>query len=301
MKAIMLAAQNIALGGADTMVAGGMESMTNVPYYSMSARFNGLRYGHGQLLDGLLHDGLWDPYGNHHMGIAAEKCAVDYNLSREEQDNFAIESYRRSALAWENGYFDKEIVPVTISTKKGDKVISVDEEFTNVNLDRIPTLKPAFKKDGTVTAANASTINDGASALVLMAEEKAAELGLKPLARIRGFADAAREPVDFTTAPALALPKVFRAAGVERSDVDLFEINEAFSVVCLANMKLLDIAHSDINVNGGGVSLGHPIGSSGSRIVATLIHLLHRTDKTIGAAGICNGGGGAGAIVVERI
>lgn len=300
-KAIMLAAQSIALGQNDVVIAGGMESMSNVPYYLDKAR-NGYRLGHGQLTDGLVKDGLWDVYNDFHMGSAAELCSSDCNISREEQDKYAIESYKRSQAAQASGKFKNEIVPVEIMDRKGTVTLfSEDEEPNSVNFDKIPGLKPVFKKDGTVTAANASTLNDGAAALVLMSKEKAEELKLKPMARILGFADAQQAPELFTTAPAKAIPGALKQAGITANDVDFYEINEAFAVVALANNKLLNLSPEKVNVNGGAVSLGHPLGASGARIVVTLLHVLQQNKGKIGVAGICNGGGGASAIVVENL
>lgn len=301
MKAIMLGAQSIALGDTDILVAGGMESMSNVPFYLDKAR-NGYRLGHGQLIDGLVKDGLWDVYNDYHMGSAAELCAVDCNITREEQDKYAAESYRRSQAAQANGKFKDEIVPVEIKDKKGGTTIfSDDEEATSVNFDKIPGLKPVFKKDGTVTAANASTLNDGAAALVLMSKEKAEQLNLNPIGRILGYGDAQQAPELFTTAPAKAIPRALQHAGISAGEVDYYEINEAFSVVALANNKLLHLNPQTVNVNGGAVSLGHPLGASGARIVVTLLHVLQQNKARIGVAGICNGGGGASAIVVENL
>lgn len=300
-KAIMLAAQSIALGENDIVVAGGMESMSNVPYYLDKAR-TGYRLGHGQLTDGLLKDGLWDVYNDYHMGSAAELCASTCNISRETQDNFAISSYKRAQEAQNGGKFNKEIVPVEITDRKGNvTVISKDDEPFAVNFDKIPGLKPVFKKDGTVTAANASTLNDGAAALVLMSADKAKELGLKPLARILAYADAQQAPEWFTTAPSKAIPLALKRAGKEIADVDFFEINEAFAVVSLANNEKLGLAEAQVNVNGGAVALGHPLGASGARIVVTLLSVLEQNNGKIGVAGICNGGGGASALVIERI
>jgi acetyl-CoA C-acetyltransferase len=300
-KAIMIAAQSIMLGHADTIVAGGMESMSNAPYYVPKARF-GYKYGSAALIDGLEKDGLLDVYDQCAMGVFADATAKEYNISREEQDAFAIDSYKRSALATESGWFKDEIVPIEIAQKKGGVLtITEDEEFKNVNFDKIPSLRPAFTKDGTVTAANASTINDGASALILMSKRKADELGIKPIAKILGFADAEHEPKWFTTAPTSAVPRALKMAGVSKEDIDYFEINEAFAVVPLAFEKILGIPHEKMNVFGGGVSLGHPLGSSGSRIVTTLINVLHHKQGKLGAIGICNGGGGASAIIIEKM
>ena len=300
MKAIMLGAQSIMLGHNDVVVAGGMESMTNVPYYLLKARY-GYRYGNSELLDGLQYDGLTDVYNHCAMGICADNTAKEMNISREDQDTYAIASYKRSAESWKAGKFNDEVVPVEVKDRKGNVTLfAEDEEYRNVNFDKIPGLKPAFSKDGTVTAANASTLNDGASAVVLVSKEKADELGLKPLARIRGFADAAQDPMWFTTAPSLAIPKALKLAGVNQKDVDYYEINEAFSAVALANNIKLGIDPEKVNVNGGAVALGHPLGASGARIVTTLINVLKQNNGDIGVAGICNGGGGASAIVIER-
>lgn len=299
MKAVMQAAQAIALGDADVIVAGGMENMSLIPHY-LHAR-TGTKFGPATLVDGLQKDGLVDAYDENAMGVCADECAVEYKFSREEQDAFAIQSYQRSAAAWDAGKFDNEVVPVEVPQRRGDAIIvSKDEEYTNVRMDKIPSLRPAFTKDGTVTAANASTINDGAGALVLMSKEKADELGLKPLATISGYADAAQEPKWFTTAPAKALPKALAKAGISIEKVDYFEFNEAFSIVGLANMKLLGLNDSKVNVNGGAVSLGHPLGCSGVRIIITLLNVLEQNNAKIGAAAICNGGGGASAMVIER-
>ncbi|DAZ94988.1 TPA: hypothetical protein N0F65_000620 [Lagenidium giganteum] len=301
MKAVAMAAQSIMAGSQDIMLAGGFESMSNVPYYLPKAR-TGYRLGDGKLVDGVIHDGLWDPYNNQHMGICGEVCAEDFGFSREDQDAYAIESYVRAQKANERGFFKTEITPVEVKQRRGDpKVFTSDEEPFNTKTEKIPSLRPAFKKDGTVTAANASPLNDGAAALVVMSYAKAQELGLKPMARIRGFADAAQKPVEFTIAPSKAVPLALHHAGLQLSDVDYHEINEAFSVVALANMRLMNIAHDRINVNGGAVAIGHPIGMSGARIVGTLIHVLRERDATIGAASICNGGGGAGAMIIERL
>lgn len=300
MKAIMLGAQSIMLGHNDIVVAGGMESMSNVPYYLLKARY-GYRYGNSELLDGLQYDGLTDVYNHCAMGVCADNTAKEMNISREDQDAFAISSYKRSAESWKAGKFKDEVVPVEIKDRKGNiSVIAEDEEYKNVNFDKIPGLKPAFNKDGTVTAANASTLNDGASAVVLVSKEKAEELGLKPLARIRGFADAAQDPMWFTTAPSLAIPKALKLAGVDPNQVDYYEINEAFSAVALANNIKLGLSADKVNVNGGAVALGHPLGASGARIVTTLINVLRQNNGSIGVAGICNGGGGASAMVIER-
>ncbi len=300
MKAVTLGAQSIMLGENDVVVAGGMENMSLVPYYLEQARY-GYKFGNGAVIDGISKDGLVDVYHNYPMGVAAELCATDCNISREDQDAFAIESYTRSANAWKAGKFDAEIVPVVIPQKKGDAlVVEHDEEYKNVKFDKIPGLNPVFKKDGTVTAANASTINDGASALVLMSKQKMEALGLKPLAKIVSFADAEQAPEWFTTTPSKAIPKALAKVGKTVADVDFFEINEAFSVVALANNKEMKLDANKVNVNGGAVSLGHPLGSSGSRILVTLVHVLHQNNAKIGVAGICNGGGGATAIVIEK-
>ncbi|GFZ84454.1 acetyl-CoA acetyltransferase [Aquaticitalea lipolytica] len=299
MKAVMQAAQAIALGDVDVVVAGGMENMSLIPHY-YHAR-TATKFGPATLEDGMQRDGLVDAYDNNAMGVCADACATEYNFSREDQDAFAIQSYKRSTDAWNSGKFDNEIVPVEVPQRRGDAiVVNKDEEYTNVLLDKIPSLRPAFTKDGTVTAANASTINDGAGAMVLMSKEKAIELGLKPLATIKSYADAAHEPEWFTTAPAKALPKALDKAGISLDDVDYFEFNEAFSVVGLANMKILGLNDSNVNVNGGAVSLGHPLGCSGVRIIITLLNVLEQNNAKIGAAAICNGGGGASAIVIER-
>ncbi len=301
MKAIMLGAQSIMLGHNDIVVAGGMESMSNVPYYLMKARY-GYRYGNSELIDGLQYDGLTDVYNHCAMGICADNTAREMNISRQDQDAYAVSSYQRSAEAWKAGKFNDEIIPVEIRDRKGNVTqFSEDEEYRNVNFEKIPGLKPAFSKDGTVTAANASTLNDGASALVLVSKEKANELGLRPLARIRGFADAAQDPMWFTTAPSLAIPKALKHAGIDQRNVDYFEINEAFSAVAIANNIKLGINPETVNVNGGAVALGHPLGASGARIVTTLINVLKQNNGSIGVAGICNGGGGASAMVLERI
>ncbi|MEI8136044.1 MAG: acetyl-CoA C-acyltransferase [Bacteroidota bacterium] len=300
MKSVMLAAQSIMLGENDVVVAGGMENMSSVPFYSDAIRW-GAKYGDSKLIDGLAKDGLTDVYGNFPMGNCAELCAKDMNFTREEQDAFAIESYKRSSAAWGAGKFKNEVVPVTVKTKKGDVEFAEDEEYKNVMFEKIPTLKPVFQKDGTVTAANASTMNDGAAALVLMSKEKADALGLKPLVKIRGFADAAQAPEWFTTSPSLAVPKAVEKAGLKMSDINYFEFNEAFSVVGLANIKLLNLDASKVNVNGGAVSLGHPLGASGARIIVTLINVLKQNNAKYGAAAICNGGGGASAFVIENV
>ena len=301
MKAVMMASQSIKSGDQDVIVAGGMENMSQVPDY-YSAR-NTVKLGDVKMQDGMLVDGLIDVYNKIHMGVCAEKCAAEYQFSREDQDNFAIQSYKRSAEAWASGKFKEEIVPVEIPQRKGEPIIfAEDEEYKNVNFDRIGTLPTVFQKEnGTVTAANASPLNDGASALILMSKEKMEELGLKPLAKIVSYADAAHEPVWFTTAPSKALPIALKKADLEVSDIDFFEFNEAFSVVGLANNKILGLEESKVNVNGGAVSLGHPLGSSGARIIVTLINVLKQNNGKYGAAAICNGGGGASAIVIENL
>ncbi|MGV3459528.1 MAG: acetyl-CoA C-acyltransferase [Flavobacterium sp.] len=299
MKAVMQGAQAIMLGDADVVVAGGMENMSLIPHYVQMR--TGVKFGGATMIDGLQKDGLSDAYDNNAMGVCADACATEYNISREEQDKFAIESYNRSTNAWNAGKFDNEVVPVAVPQRKGDPImVTKDEEYTNVKLDKIPALNAAFTKEGTVTAANASTINDGAAALVLMSEEKANELGLKPLAYIKSFADAEQEPKWFTTSPAKALPKALDKAGISKDDVDFFEFNEAFSVVGIANTKILGLDPAKVNVNGGAVSLGHPLGCSGARIIVTLLSVLEQNNGKIGAAAICNGGGGASAIVLER-
>lgn len=300
MKSIALGAQSIMLGENDVVVVGGMENMSMVPHYLMGSR-NGYKLGDTKLIDGLVYDGLTDVYGRVHMGNCAELCAKEKGISREQQDAFAIESYKRSAAAWDAGKFNDEIVPVAVPQRKGDPIIvSKDEEYTNVKMDKIPTLNPVFQKDGTVTAANASTLNDGASAMVLMSKEKMESLGLKPLAKIVSFADAEQAPEWFTTAPSKALPKALAKAGLKTSDISFWELNQAFSVVGLANIAELGLDASKVDVNGGAVALGHPLGSSGCRIVVTLINVLKQNNGKLGAAGICNGGGGASAIVIEN-
>jgi acetyl-CoA C-acetyltransferase len=301
MKAVMFGAQSIMLGINDVVVAGGMESMSNVPFYVPKARF-GYKYGNGEFVDGLVKDGLFEVYYKFPMGNCADNTAREMNITREEQDNYAIQSYQRTADAWAKGYFKDEVIPVELKGRKGEVIlIDEDEEFKNVVFDKIPSLRPVFNKDGTVTAANASTMNDGASALVLVSKEKAEELGLKPLAKIRGFADAATDPLWFTTAPALAIPKAIKNAGLTAADVDFYEINEAFAVVALANQRELKLDNEKINVFGGAVALGHPLGASGARIICTLNSVLHQKSGSIGVAGICNGGGGASALVIEKL
>jgi acetyl-CoA C-acetyltransferase len=301
MKAVMFGAQSIMLGQNDVVMTGGAESMSNIPYYLMKAR-TGYKYGHGELLDGLQFDGLTDVYNQCAMGVCADNTAKEMNISREAQDSYAIESYKRSAASWASGKFKDEIIPVAIKDRKGNITqFAEDEEYKNVNFDKIPGLKPAFTKDGTVTAANASTLNDGASAILLASKEKAAALGIKPIARIRGFADAAQDPMWFTTTPSIAIPKAMKNAGVDKKDVGYFEINEAFSAVALANNIKLELDPGKVNVNGGAVALGHPLGASGARIITTLINVLKQNNSPIGVAGICNGGGGASALVVELL
>jgi acetyl-CoA C-acetyltransferase len=301
MKAVMLGAQSILTGDNDVVIAGGMENMSAVPHYLPGSR-NGQKLGNINLVDGMVNDGLMDVYNNYHMGNAAELCAKECNISREEQDAFAIESYNRSAAAWSAGKFKDEVVPVSVPQRKGDPVIiSEDEEYKNVRMEKIPALRPAFQKDGTVTAANASTLNDGASALVLMSKEKAEALGVKPIAKIVSYADAAQAPEWFTTAPSKALPIALKKANLTNDQIDFWELNEAFSVVGLANNKELGLDAKKVNVNGGAVALGHPLGNSGSRILVTLIHVLHQNKGKYGAAGICNGGGGASAVVLEAL
>ncbi|MFA5668635.1 MAG: acetyl-CoA C-acyltransferase [Balneolaceae bacterium] len=301
MKAIMIAADQIRLGEADVMIAGGMESMSNVPYYLPKQRF-GSKYGHTQAEDGILKDGLWDVYNDYAMGNAAELCASECNISREQQDDFAIESYKRALNAQKEGYFDNELVKVEITDRKGNiTIVAEDEEAGKVNFDKIPGLRPVFDKAGTVTAANASTLNDGAAALLIMSADKAKELGVQPLARILGSASAAKEPEWFTTAPADAIPIALKRANLTIDQIDLFEINEAFAVVSLINNELLGLDASKVNIHGGAVSIGHPLGCSGARIVVTLLHALQRTGGKYGCAGICNGGGGASALVIEMI
>jgi acetyl-CoA C-acetyltransferase len=299
MKAVMMAAQAIQCGDAEIVVAGGMENMSLIPHY-MHLR-NGYKFGPATMVDGMQKDGLTDAYDNNAMGVCADLCATEYEIGREEQDAFAIQSYTRSAKAWEEGKFNAEIVPVAVPQRRGEPIIiSKDEEFTNVNLDKIPSLNAVFTKEGTVTAANASTINDGAAAMILMSEEKAISLGLKPLACIKSYADAAQEPKWFTTSPSLAIPKALKKANLSVEDIDYFEFNEAFAVVGLANSKILGLDDSKVNVNGGAVSLGHPLGCSGARIIVTLLHILEQNKGKIGAAAICNGGGGASAIIIEK-
>ena len=299
MKAVINAAQAIALGDASVVIAGGMESMSNIPHYMHMRK--GVKFGPAAMEDGMQKDGLVDPFDKNAMGVLADNCATKYSFSREDQDAFAIESYRRSAKAWSEGKFSNEVIPVAVPQRRGDAlIVSEDEEFKNVKIDKIPVLRAAFSKDGTVTAANASTINDGAGALILMSEDKANSLGLTILATIKGYADAAHEPQWFTTAPSKALPKALAKAGVTQDQIEYFELNEAFAVVGLANMKILGLDSSAVNVNGGAVSLGHPLGVSGVRILITLLNVLQQNDAKLGAAAICNGGGGASAMVIER-
>ncbi|WP_405396135.1 acetyl-CoA C-acyltransferase [Maribacter sp. Asnod2-G09] len=300
MKAVMQGAQAIALGNADVVVAGGMENMSLIPHYVHMR--TGTKFGPTTFVDGMQKDGLVDAYDENAMGVCADACATEYEFSREDQDAYAIQSYKRSADAWENGKFDNEVIPVAVPQRRGEpKMVTKDEEFSNVFIDKIPNLRPAFSKDGTVTAANASTINDGAAALVLMSREKAEELNLKPLAVIKSYADAAHEPEWFTTAPAKALPKALAKSNLKLEEIEFFEFNEAFSVVGLANMKILGLDDKNVNVNGGAVSLGHPLGCSGARILITLLNVLEQNNAKLGAAAICNGGGGASAIIIEKV
>jgi acetyl-CoA C-acetyltransferase len=301
MKAIMQGAQSIMLGDNDIVVAGGMESMSNVPFYVPALRW-GNKYGNTQLIDGLHKDGLTDVYKDYAMGCAADLCASEYKISRQEQDEYAIESYKRSEAAWQSGKFQDEVIPVEIPQKKGQPVIfKEDEEYRNVKFDKIPELKPAFTKDGTVTAANASTMNDGAAAVVLMSKEKADQSGIKPLAKILSYADAEQAPEWFTTSPSIAVPKAVEKAGLTLSDIEYFEVNQAFSVVGIVNTRLMKLDPEKVNINGGGVSLGHPLGCSGARIIVTLVNILKQKAAKRGAAGICNGGGGASAVVIENL
>lgn len=301
MKAIMIAANQIQLDEADIIVAGGMESMSNVPYYLPNHRF-GSKLGHAQAQDGIIKDGLWDVYNDFHMGNAGEICAKECNITREQQDEFAITSYKRAIRAHEKGYFDDELIEMKVKGRKGNVTkVKMDEELERVNFDKIPDLRPVFDKEGTVTAANASSINDGAAAVLMMSEQKAKALGLKPIARIVSHASAAKQPEWFTTAPADAIPKALKRASLDKEEVDLFEINEAFSVVALANNQILELDPEKVNIHGGAVSIGHPIGCSGARILVTLLYALKRTNGKYGCAGICNGGGGASAMVVEMM
>ncbi len=300
LKSVVIAAQNIMLGDADVVVAGGMENMSATPYYLDQAR-TGYRLGNGTVIDGVVKDGLTDVYHQNHMGNSAELCAKEYNITREAQDAFAIESYTRAAKAWKAGNFTEEVIPIVISTKKGDVIVAEDEEYKQVNFEKIPQLKPVFDKAGTVTAANASTLNDGAAALILMSKEKAEKLGLKPLAKIIGYADAEQAPEWFTTTPSIAIPAAVAKAGLKMSDIEYFEINEAFSVVSIANNQLMKLDPAKVNINGGAVAIGHPLGASGARILVTLLNVLKQQNARYGAAGICNGGGGGSAIVIERM
>ena len=300
MKSISLAAQSIKCGDADVVVAGGMENMSMVPHY-YTAR-NSVKLGDVKILDGMVKDGLTDVYNKVHMGVCADQCADEHNITRQDQDNFAVNSYKKSADAWSSGKFSEEIIPVSVPQRRGDDIIiQEDEEYKNVKLEKIPNLKAVFNKEGTVTAANASTLNDGASALILMSKDKAIELGIKPIAKITSYADAAQEPKWFTTAPAKAVPLALRKANLEIDDIDFWELNEAFSVVGIVNTKLLGLNPEKVDVNGGAVALGHPLGSSGSRIIVTLINVLKQNNGKYGAAGICNGGGGASAMVIENL
>jgi acetyl-CoA C-acetyltransferase len=301
MKAMMLAAQSIMCGQQEVIVAGGMESMSNVPHYIPKARF-GYKYGHGELVDGLVKDGLFETYYKFPMGNCAENTAKKMGISREDQDEYAISSYNRADDAWKKGKFKEEVIPVTLTGRKGEEIlIEEDEEYTKVNVDKIPHLRPVFDKEGTVTAANASTMNDGAAAAVMMSKAKAEELGVKPMAKIIGFSDAAQDPIWFTTAPALAIPKALKNARLKLQDIDFFEINEAFAAVAIANQRELNIPSEKLNVYGGAVALGHPLGCSGTRIVATLTSVLRQEGGSLGVAGICNGGGGASALIIELL
>jgi acetyl-CoA C-acetyltransferase len=300
MKATMLATQSILLGDNDVIIAGGMENMSATPYYVEKARY-GYRFGNGALVDGIGKDGLTDVYHQTAMGVSAELCAAKYGITREQQDAYAIESYKRAAAAWAAGKFADEVVPVTVKTRKGDVIFGEDEQFKAANFEKMPALKPVFQKDGTVTAANASAINDGAAALLLMSAEKAKELGLKPLVKVLSYADAEQAPEWFTTTPSVALPRAVEKAGLKMSDIGVFEINEAFSVVALANLQLMQLDASKVNINGGAVALGHPLGCSGARILVTLINVMKQNGAKYGAAGICNGGGGASAMVLENL
>jgi acetyl-CoA C-acetyltransferase len=300
LKSLMLAAQSILLGDNEVVVAGGMESMSNVPHYIENVR-KGMKLGHGKLVDGMIKDGLWDVYNDYHMGNAADMTAREKNISREAQDALAVESYQRAAKADTAGYFKNEIVPVEIAGRKGTTLVEHDEEFKNVNFDKLPTLRPVFSKEGTVTAANASTINDGAAALVLMSGEKMKELGLQPLAKVIGYGDAALAPEWFTTAPSVAIPKAIAKAGLKLDDISYFEINEAFAVVSLAVMQELGLKPENVNIWGSGVSLGHPLGATGARILVTLVNVLNTNKAKYGVAGLCNGGGGASSVVIENM
>ena len=300
MKSIMIAAQSIGIGENNIVVAGGMENMSSIPFYINDIR-GGKKLGHSSVQDGLLLDGLTDVYDNVHMGVCAELCATEMSIKREEQDDFALESYKKSTNAWKDGFFKNEISPVTIQTRKGEQIIDEDEEYQNINLEKFKKLRPVFKKDGTITAGNASTINDGAAAIVLMSQEKAKELNIKPLAKIISFSDASQAPKWFTTTPTNALQKTLQKANIKKEDIDYWELNEAFSVVGLANIQKLDIDASKVNINGGAVSLGHPLGCSGTRIIVTLLNTLEYKKGTLGAAGICNGGGGASAMIIQNL
>ncbi len=300
-KSIMYAAQSIQLGQVDCIIAGGMESMSNVPFYLDKAR-NGYKLGHGSVIDGIIKDGLWDVYNDYHMGNAAENTARELKITREMQDAFAIESYKRATNAWDKNLFEDEIVPVEIAQKgKESTWVTKDEEYTKVNFEKIPTLKPVFEKEGTITAANASSLNDGAAAILLISKEKAEALGVKPIAKIIGYADAAQEPKWFTTSPSVCIPKALKNAGIKAEQVDFYEINEAFSVVSIANNQKLQLDSNKVNIWGGAVSIGHPIGCSGARIVTTLLSILQKNNAKIGVTGICNGGGGASSLVIERV
>ena len=301
MKSIMIAAQSIKSGERDIVVAGGMENMSNIPFYLEKAR-KGYRLGHGQITDGLVLDGLTDVYNQTHMGVCGELCAEEMNITKEEQDIFAIKSYEKSKTAWEKKLFESEVSPIEIPQRRGEPlVVNEDEEFQNINFEKFKNLRPVFKKDGTITAGNASTLNDGAAAIVLMSEEKAKELNIKPIAKIISYADASQEPEWFTTAPAKAIPKALEKADLNKNDVDYWELNEAFSVVGIANIKKLELDPEKVNIFGGAVSLGHPLGCSGARIIVTLLNVLEKKGAKIGGAGICNGGGGASAMIIENI
>jgi len=301
MKSIMIAAQSIKSGERDIVVAGGMENMSNIPFYLEKAR-KGYRLGHGQITDGLVLDGLTDVYNQTHMGVCGELCAEEMNITKEEQDNFAIQSYEKSKAAWDGKLFESEVSPIEIPQRRGEPlVVNEDEEFQNINFEKFKNLRPVFKKDGTITAGNASTLNDGAAAIVLMSEEKAKELNIKPIAKIISYADASQEPEWFTTAPAKAIPKALEKAHLKKEDVDYWELNEAFSVVGIANIKKLELDPEKVNPFGGAVSLGHPLGCSGARIIVTLLNVLEKKGAKIGGAGICNGGGGASAMIIENI
>lgn len=300
MKSVMIAAQSIQAGENDIVIAGGMENMSSVPFYSKDTRF-GRKLGNTNLEDGLVSDGLTDVYDNVHMGVCAEICAEEMKISREEQDKFALESYNKSKIAWESGFFNDEITPVKIQSRRGETVVDCDEEYNNINVEKFKSLRTVFKKDGTVTAGNASTINDGAAAIVLMSEDKANEMKIKPIASILAYADTSQEPKWFTTSPTSALEKALKKANIKKESVDFWELNEAFSVVGIANIRKLDIDNTKVNVNGGAVSLGHPLGCSGARILVTLTNILKQRNGTIGAAGICNGGGGASAIIIQNL